>query len=547
MLRISNIKLPFDHEDSAIGRAITQHLGIEDGELNSYSLVRKSTDARKRDLVFFLYQVDVEVSDESRFMEIPNVSLTPDTEYRFTSPRIEREEDVPTLADNRLLLGKRTPHRPVIIGFGPCGMFAGLILAQMGMCPIVIERGKKARARSKDVFNFWRENVFDPNSNVQFGEGGAGTFSDGKLTTRIKNENNRVRKVLQELVRAGAPEEILYLGKPHIGTYKLIRVVRSLRAEITRLGGEIRFETQVSDVHIEDGRLYGIVLNDGDEIDTNHLIAAIGHSARDTFQMLYDRGVKFEAKPFSIGARIEHPQELIDRAQYGKDAGNPILGTADYSLVHHAKKGRTAYSFCMCPGGQVVAATSEEGRVVSNGMSYYSRNEANANSALAVDISPKDFSGDHPLAGVDFQRHWEEQAYQAGGENFFAPVQRVEDFLKQRPSKAIGDVIPSYQPGVTPTDLAKCLPGVIMDTMREAIPAFGRKLRGYDHPDAVLTGVETRTSSPVRIPRGRDFQSVSTLGLYPAGEGAGYAGGIMSAAVDGIKVAEAVTENLKNG
>ncbi|MBN4046895.1 hypothetical protein JYT90_01100, partial [bacterium AH-315-P07] len=377
--------------------------------------------------------------------------------------------------------------------------------------------------------------------------GGAGTFSDGKLTTRIKNENNRVRKVLEELVKAGAPEEILYLGKPHIGTYKLIKVVRSLRAEITRLEGEVHFETRVTDVHIENGQLHGIMLDNGDQIDTNHLVVAIGHSARDTFQMLYDKGVKFEAKPFSIGARIEHPQDLINRAQYGKHAGHSALGAADYSLVHHAKTGRTAYSFCMCPGGQVVAAASEPGHVVSNGMSYYSRDEANANSALAVDITPADFPDAHPLAGVAFQRYWEEQAFHAGGDNFHAPVQRLEDFLEKRPSKNIGDVIPSYQPGTTPTDLAQCLPEFILETMRESIPIFDRKLRGYSHPDAVLTGVETRTSSPVRITRGRDFQSLTTKGLYPAGEGAGYAGGIMSAAVDGIKVAEAVAENLRNG
>jgi uncharacterized FAD-dependent dehydrogenase len=417
----------------------------------------------------------------------------------------------------------------------------------MGMRPIIIERGKKARARSKDVFDFWRKNNFSPDSNVQFGEGGAGTFSDGKLTTRIKNENNRVRKVLEELAKAGAPDEILHLAKPHIGTYKLIKVVRSLRAEITRLGGEVRFETQVTGLHIEDNTLHGIMLDNGEQIDTAHLVVAIGHSARDTFQMLYDRGVQFDPKPFSIGVRIEHPQHLIDRAQYGTHAGNPLLGAADYSLVHHAKTGRTAYSFCMCPGGQVVAATSEPGCVVSNGMSYYSRDEANANSALAVDITPDDFPGDHPLAGVEFQRLWEKKAYRAGGENFHAPIQRLEDFLKQRPSRSIGEVLPSYQPGTTPSDLALCLPGFILDTMREAIPVFDRKLQGYAHPDAILTGVETRTSSPVRITRGRDFQSLTTKGLYPAGEGAGYAGGIMSAAVDGIKVAEAVAENMRNG
>lgn len=547
MLRLSNLKLPFDHSPDDLKRAVTQRLKIDESELKSHSVARQSTDARKRNEVFFIYQVDVEVYDESKLLNLPNVSPTPDTTYTFTSPQILHEQDLPTLQNNCLRLKSTTPLRPVIIGLGPCGMFAGLLLAQMGLRPIIIERGKKARARSKDVFNFWRNNDFDPDSNVQFGEGGAGTFSDGKLTTRIKNENNRVRKVLEELAKAGAPEEALYLAKPHIGTYKLITVVRNLRAEITRLGGEVYFETKVADLHIESDKLHGIILENGDQIETNHLIAAIGHSARDTFQMLYDKGVQFQAKPFSIGARIEHPQDLIDRAQYGKHAGDPNLGAADYSLVHHASTGRAAYSFCMCPGGEVVAATSDTGSVVSNGMSYYSRAEANANSALAVDISPSDFPGDHPLAGVEFQRHWEKLAYQSGGENYFAPVQRLEDFLKQRPSTSIGEVIPSYQPGVTPTDLAQCLPDFILATMREAIPKFDQKLRGYAHPDAILTGVETRTSSPVRITRGRDYQSVTTKGLYPAGEGAGYAGGIMSAAVDGIKVAEAVARDLQNG
>ncbi|MFP6597020.1 MAG: hypothetical protein VCC01_06150 [Candidatus Hydrogenedentota bacterium] len=547
MLRISNLKLPFDHDKSDLKRAILEHLGIGDTDLKSYAIARKSTDARKRDQVFFLYQIDVEVVEETPLLDLSYVKPTPDTNYAFTSPPAEHEDDLPQLKNDRLDLRTSTPRRPVVVGFGPCGMFAGLLLAQMGMRPLIIERGKKARARSKDVFDFWRKNEFNTDSNVQFGEGGAGTFSDGKLTTRIKNENNRVRKVLEELAKAGAPEEILYLAKPHIGTYKLIKVVRSLRSEITRLGGEVLFETQVIDIHIEDGALQGIMLNNGAQIDTNHLVVAIGHSARDTFQMLYDRGIHLDAKPFSIGARIEHPQHLIDRAQYGQHAANPILGAADYSLVHHSKSGRSAYSFCMCPGGQVVAAASEPGCVVSNGMSYYSRDEANANSALAVDITPADFPGDHPLAGVEFQRQWEEEAYRAGGENFHAPVQRLEDFLKQRPSKTVGEVTPSYQPGTTPSDLALCLPGFILNTMREAISVFDRKLRGYAHPDAVLTGVETRTSSPVRITRGRDFQSISTKGLYPAGEGAGYAGGIMSAAVDGIKVAEAIAENLRNG
>lgn len=534
MLRISNLKLPFDHSETDLKEAILSVLDVPEAELAKYTVFRRSTDARKRDMIFFLYLIDVEVANEEALLSNPNLRTSPDTDYAFVVPRVEDESQLP----------EAPALRPVVIGLGPCGMFAALLLAQMGMRPLVIERGKKARARSKDVFDFWRKNVFNPKSNVQFGEGGAGTFSDGKLTTRIKNENNRVRKVLEEMAKAGAPEEVLYLAKPHIGTYKLITVVRNLRAEIVRLGGEVRFETQMTDVKIEDGALRGIVLDTGEQIDTNHLVLAIGHSARDTFEMLHDKGVYFEQKPFAVGARIEHPQDLIDKAQYGKFAGHETLGAADYTLSHKCNSGRSAYSFCMCPGGQVVAATSEEGHVVTNGMSYYSRDEANANSALVVDVRPKDFNDDHPLAGVSFQRYWEEKAFQAGGENYFAPVQRVEDFLAQRPSTAMGEVIPSYQPGVTPADISSCLPGYVIDSMREAIPAFDRKLRGYNMPDAILTGVETRSSSPVRISRNPALESVKVKGLYPAGEGAGYAGGIMSAAVDGIKVAEAIAQDL---
>jgi len=544
MLRISNLQLPFDHSEADLKEAIVAFLGVPDSDLHEYTVFRRSTDARKRNKVFFLYLIDVDVANEDVLLSNPALKPSPDTNYAFVTPRFEDDSSLPGLIDQGLKLASGTTPRPVVIGLGPCGMYAGLLLAQMGLRPLVIERGKKARARSKDVFKFWRKNEFNAKSNVQFGEGGAGTFSDGKLTTRIKNENNRVRKVLEEMARAGAPEEVLHLAKPHIGTYKLIRVVRNLRAEIVRLGGEVRFETQMTDVEIEDGALRGIVLDMGEHVDTNHLVLAIGHSARDTFEMLYDKGVHFEPKPFSVGARIEHPQDVIDKAQYGTCAGHPALGAADYTLTHKCNSGRSAYSFCMCPGGQVVAAMSEEGYVVTNGMSYYSRDEANANSALVVDVRPKDFNDEHPLAGVSFQRYWEEQAFKAGGENYFAPVQRLEDFMKQRPSTHIGDVLPSYQPGVTPTDLSPCLPGYVVDSMREAIPAFDRKLRGYAMPDAILSGVETRSSSPVRISRDYSFQSVNLKGLYPAGEGAGYAGGIMSAAVDGIKVAEAIAQDL---
>ncbi|MFP6581332.1 MAG: hypothetical protein VCD00_02110 [Candidatus Hydrogenedentota bacterium] len=534
MVRVSDIKLPFDHAEDDLRSALIERLGIPGGDLLEYTVFRRATDARKRDAIYFVYMLDATVRDENACAEHPHIQPTPDMEYPFVIPPIDAAP-ASTTSESR---------RPIVVGLGPSGMFAALLLAQMGLCPIVIERGKKARARAQDVFGFWRKNEFNPSSNVQFGEGGAGTFSDGKLTTRIKNENNRVRKVLYEMAKAGAPEEIRHLAKPHIGTYKIIRVVRALRAEIIRLGGEVRFETQVTDLHIDHGHIRGVRLSTGEQLDTDHLIVAIGHSARDTFKMLYDRGVHFDAKPFSIGVRIEHPQSLIDQSQFGKFSGDKRLGAADYKLVHHCSNGRGAYSFCMCPGGTVIASASEPGQVVTNGMSYYSRSLPNANSALAIDISPADFGDTHPLAGVEYQRIWEKKAYAAGGSNYFAPVQRIEDFLAKRPTKELGDVQPAYTPGVTPADLRDCLPDYITEAMREAIPAMDRKLRGYAMPDAILTGIETRTSSPVRIRRGPDFQSISIRGLYPAGEGAGYAGGIMSAAVDGIKVAEAVARNL---
>jgi uncharacterized FAD-dependent dehydrogenase len=436
----------------------------------------------------------------------------------------------------------------VVIGAGPCGLFAGLILAQMGFRPLILDRGKVVRERTKDTWGLWRRGVLNPESNVQFGEGGAGTFSDGKLYSQIKDPRHLGRKVLIEFVKAGAPAEILTEAHPHIGTFRLVTMVESLRANIEALGGEYRFQSRVEDLEVEtapDGtrRLRGLQLQDGQRIAVEHVVMAIGHSARDTFQRLHDRGVHIEPKPFSIGFRIEHPQSLIDRARFGACAGHPDLGAADYSLAHHCANGRTVYSFCMCPGGTVVAAASEPGRVVTNGMSQYSRNERNANAGLVVEITPDDYP-DHPLAGVALQRHWEAQAYRAGGETYAAPGQRVGDFLAGRPSTALGAVVPSYKPGVRLTDLADCLPDYAINALREALPVFGRKIPGYDHPDAMLTGVETRTSSPIRIRRSSDFQSVNTLGLYPAGEGAGYAGGILSAAVDGIKVAEAVAQNI---
>nr|MBP6407021.1 FAD-binding protein [Ramlibacter sp.] len=464
------------------------------------------------------------------------------------------------------------PLRPVVVGFGPCGIFAALALAQMGFRPIVLERGKPVRERTKDTWGLWRKNVLNAESNVQFGEGGAGTFSDGKLYSQIKDPRHLGRKVMHEFVKAGAPEEILYVAHPHIGTFKLVKVVEHMREQIIAMGGEIRFQQRVTDVLIEDGQLRGLTVLDQAsgqpyELRADHVVMALGHSSRDTFAMLYQRGVWMEAKPFSIGFRIEHPQGVIDRARWGRHAGHPLLGAADYKLVHHAANGRSVYSFCMCPGGTVVAATSEPGRVVTNGMSQYSRNERNANAGMVVGIDPRDYPTDaaavaatlgaefgelpsppghefHPLAGIVLQRQLESRAYEMGGGTYEAPGQLVGDFLAGKPSTDFGGVLPSYKPGVKLTNLHDALPRYAIEAMQEALPVFGRKIRGYDMPDAVLTGVETRTSAPLRITRGDDFQSLNVRGLYPAGEGAGYAGGILSAGVDGIKVAEAVAGSI---
>ncbi len=505
---------------------LVERLGISDEQLVTYSICRQGYDARKKNAVNMVYTVDAEVTDEhavlARLNNAPQISLTPDCTYRFVGA-----------APNNLT------DRPVIIGTGPCGLFAGLVLAQMGFRPIILERGKEVRERTKDTFGLWRKSVFNPESNVQFGEGGAGTFSDGKLYTRIKDPNHYGRKVLNEFVKAGAPTEILYVSKPHIGTFRLVSMVEQIRATIEALGGEIHFQSRVDDVDIDGGQVRGVKLADGTAIATRHVVLAVGHSARDTFKMLYGRGVYIEAKPFSIGFRIEHPQSLIDACMFGDNAGHPKLGAADYKLVHHCHNGRSVYSFCMCPGGTVVAATSEAGHVVTNGMSQYSRNERNANSGIVVGITPDDYPG-HPLAGIGFQRQLEAHAFKLGGENYQAPGQLVGDFLANRPSTAFGAVLPSYTPGVRLGDLASALPDYAIAALREALPAFDKKIPGFAMNDAVLTGVETRTSSPIRIKRNEAFQSINTQGLYPAGEGAGYAGGILSAAVDGIKVAEAV-------
>ncbi|MGZ5025644.1 MAG: NAD(P)/FAD-dependent oxidoreductase [Methylobacter sp.] len=510
--------------------AILDRLGIGAKELISYTIFRQGFDARKRNAILLVYTIDVETTNEQRVLKHlandPHLSLTPDSTYRLV-----------TQAPNTLA------SRPVIIGTGPCGLFAGLILAQMGFKPIILERGKEVRERTKDTFGLWRKGVFNPESNVQFGEGGAGTFSDGKLHTQIKDPNHYGRKVLTEFVKAGAPPEILHVSKPHIGTFRLVAVVEQLRATIESLGGEIRFQSRVDDVIIDNGQIRGVILANGETIHATHVLLAIGHSARDTFKMLYDRGVYIEAKPFSIGFRIEHPQSLIDTCRFGDNAGHPLLGAADYKLVHHCRNGRSVYSFCMCPGGTVVAATSEPEHVVTNGMSQYSRNERNANSGIVVGITPDDYPG-HPLAGIDFQRRLEANAFKLGGETYEAPGQLVGDFLANRPSSTLGTVQPSYTPGVHLCDLSSALPEYAITAIREAIPAFDKKIKGFAMKDAVLTGVETRTSSPIRIKRNEHYQSINIKGLYPAGEGAGYAGGILSAAVDGIKVAEALALDM---
>lgn len=544
MLRISEIKLPLGHDEAALPAAIDAVLGTPSGTVREFSIFKRSFDARKAQLLQ-VYIVDVTLADPAteaallrKFAENPRIVPTPDMTWQ-----------APAQAPAAL------PLRPVVIGFGPCGIFAALVLAQMGFRPIVLERGKTVRQRTKDTWGLWRKSVLNPESNVQFGEGGAGTFSDGKLYSQIKDPRFLGRKVMEEFVKAGAPPEILYVAHPHIGTFKLVKVVENMREQITALGGEIRFEQRVTDVLIEDGpegrHLRGLTVLDQrtgqtSELRADHVVMALGHSSRDTFAMLHERGVHIEAKPFSIGFRVEHPQGLIDRARWGRHAGHALLGAADYKLVHHASNGRSVYSFCMCPGGTVVAATSEPGRVVTNGMSQYSRNERNANAGIVVGIDPHDYPGweegrtGSPLAGIEMQRALESTAFVLGGGDYRAPGQLVGDFVAGKPSTALGSVEPSYKPGVTPGDLHAALPAYAIEAMREAFPAFGRKIKGFDLHDAVLTGVETRTSSPIKITRGEDFQSLNVRGLYPAGEGASYAGGILSAGVDGIKVGEAV-------
>ncbi|MFT6919795.1 MAG: putative FAD-dependent dehydrogenase [Cognaticolwellia sp.] len=543
MLRLTNVKLPLNHQPEALEQVILATLKITAEQLTSFSIFKRGYDARKKSKIILMYTLDVETTTNEQLIaehvNDQNIKVSPDTSYKFVG---KAPEDL--------------IERPVVIGMGPCGLFAGLLLAQMGFKPIILERGQEVRQRTKDTFGFWRKKILNTESNVQFGEGGAGTFSDGKLWSQVKDPKHYSRKVLHEFVDAGAPSEILYVSKPHIGTFKLVTMVEQMRAEIHRLGGEVRFGQRVDDIHFaemqddnDNRQVTGLTLSTGEVINTKHIALAIGHSARDTFTMLHEKGVFIKAKPFSVGFRIEHEQSVIDDARFGENAGNPILGAADYKLVHHCKNGRSVYSFCMCPGGTVVAAASEAGRLVTNGMSQYSRHERNANSAIVVGISPEDYdengSKDNVLAGIEFQRRLEEAAFKLGGENYDAPVQLVGDFLAGRKSGEHGLVAPSYKPGVKYCDLSEILPDYAIEAIREALPAFERKIKGFSMADATLTAVETRTSSPISITRDKDsYESLNTKGLYPAGEGAGYAGGILSAGIDGIKVAEAMALSM---
>ncbi|WP_053955749.1 NAD(P)/FAD-dependent oxidoreductase [Inediibacterium massiliense] len=522
MIRVNQIKLDIKEDFGVLQSKICKKLRIKKEDLIDYKIFRESIDARKGTITL-VYTIDVEVKNEENILKKnKGIQKSPDLSYHSVQS-----------GSNNLI------HRPIIIGTGPAGIFAGLILAQRGYKPILLERGQDVDTRTKDIEKFWKEGTLNIYSNVQFGEGGAGTFSDGKLTTRIKDI--RCRKVLDELVESGAPKEILYSYKPHIGTDVLKIVVKNIRKRIEDLGGEVRFNSCVTDFYIEDGKVTGLQINKEERLKGEEVILAIGHSARDTYEQLYEREVFMTQKPFSIGVRIEHPQGLINYSQYKQFAENERLGAADYRLTYQTKEKRAVYTFCMCPGGFVVGAASEEKMVVTNGMSEYKRDQENANSALLVQVNTEDFEDEHPLAGINFQRKWEKKAFELGGKNFYAPIQLVGDFLKDQPSTKLGEVKPSYLPGVTLTSLDGCLPKFVIEAMKEAIPQMDKKLNGFAKEDAILTGVETRSSAPVRIQRKTDeMESVNVEGLYPVGEGAGYAGGIISAAVDGIKAAERI-------
>lgn len=535
MLRVNNLKLSLDEDKSDLPAKIAKKLKILEKQILEYKIFRESVDARKAKMIFWVYTVDITVDNEKVIL----------SRYKGKDVAIVSKDKY-----EEVLIGNSPLNsRPVIIGMGPCGLFAGLLLAYRGYKPLLLEQGEDIDSRTSKVKKFWQKGILDTKSNVQFGEGGAGTFSDGKLTTLIKDK--RCRWVLEEMVKVGADEEILYSFKPHVGTDRLRLVVKALRQKIIDLGGEVRFNSRVSDIFVERskefplGELTGILVNEQEKIAGEALIVALGHSARDTFQMLFDKGIKMEQKPFSLGVRVEHSQRLINEAQYKEFANHPKLGPAEYKLVYHSPSGRSAYTFCMCPGGVVVAAASEEGRLVTNGMSFYARDLENANSALLVGIRPQDFGSEHPLAGIAFQRHWEEKAFLLGGGKYLAPAQLMGDFLNDCPSKALGEVRPSYSRGIKLAELKNCLPSYVVETLKEAIVFFEQKLKGFSYPKAILTGVETRSSSPVRILRNEKGCS-SVKGVYPAGEGAGYAGGIISAAVDGVKIAEEIIKEFKN-
>ena len=532
MIRITDLSLPFDHNDDDLKKAVLRRLKINKSELQRTKIIRRSLDARKKKSIKRVYTLHVQVNGETSILKDFG------KDNRISRAKSQTYQ-VP------YFLKSAPKDRPVIVGTGPAGLFAGLILAEAGCKPLLLERGKKVNERARDTYKYWKTGELNPDSNVQFGEGGAGTFSDGKLQTRVKDKKNRDKKILRELVEAGAPEEILYNNKPHLGTAKMVNIVRNLREKIISLNGEFRFQSRVDDFMLHDNMIKGLRLNTGEEIFCETIILAIGHSARDTFSMLSRNGVALEPKPFSIGFRIEHPQEIIDKNQFGDFAGHPLLGAADYQLAYHSSSGRTVYSFCMCPGGSVIAAASEDMGVVTNGMSQFARDQKNANSAIVAEVYPTDFP-ESPLGGIEYQRLWEQKAYQLGGGDFKAPGQLLGDFIKGRPSLELGQVLPSYQPGIVLSDLQHCLPDYVVLSIKEALPEFERRIKGFTLADAVLTGVETRTSAPLRILRRKDYQSISTPGLYPAGEGSGYSGGILSSAMDGIKAAEAVMQKIRS-